>query len=104
MWEVYFNKNIESINSDNVERKQHDIIYAKDYQGIYNTILNIQSRVNNYTTFDSNRDNIKFNQNITNLSDNNKTKQELITAAKISNDPIGRNYKNILVECMNKLY
>ena len=67
-------------------------------------ILNIQSRVNNYTTFDSNRDNIKFNQNITNLSDNNKTKQELITAAKISNDPIGRNYKNILVECMNKLY
>ena len=41
---------------------------------------------------------------ITNLSDNNKTKQELITAARISNDPIGRNYKNILVECMNKLY
>ena len=104
LWEVYFNKNIEAINSDNVERKQHDVIYARDYQGIYNTILNIQSRVNNYTTFDSNRDNIKFNQNITNLSDNNKTKQELITAAKISNDPIGRNYKNILVECMNKLY
>lgn len=104
LWEVYFNKKIESINSDNIERKQHDIIYARDYQGIYNTILNIQSRVNNYTTFDNNRDNIKFNQSITNLSDNNKVKQELITSAKISNDPIGRNYKNILVECMNKLY
>lgn len=104
LWEVYFNKAIESINNDNIERKQYDIIYAKDYQGIYNTILNIQSRVNNYTNFDSNRDNIKFNQNITSLSGNNKTKQELITVSKISNDPIGRNYKNILVECMNKLY
>ena len=77
---------------------------AENYQGIYNTILQIQNRVNGYTDFDDNRQNVKFNKNIDNFAGSNKpVRGEIITKDKISNNPIGRNYMNICIECMNKL-
>lgn len=104
LWNVYF-KSTESYDSNNKAQSKGDIIYAKQYLGIYNTILAIQNRVNGWGSFDDNRSNVKFNQSITNLSGSLvPTKGELITAAKVSSEPVGRNYKNILIECMNKLY
>ena len=104
LYDVYFiNRNF--LPKDNIDKNQYDIIITENYQGIYDTILAIKNKVNNYATFDSERENIKFNQNINDLDGNNKvTKGEIITANKISNNPIGRNYMNILINDMNKLY
>ena len=59
-------------------------------------ILGIQDGVNNYTTYDSDRDTVKFKQVIDKLSGDNEPTDELVTAAK---DPRpntkGRNYINI---------
>ena len=104
LYDVYFiNRNNLPIN--NIDKKQYDIIITENYQSIYDTILDIKNKVNNYATFDSNRSNIKFNQTINDLDGDNKvTKGEIITANKISNNPKGRNYMNILIADMNKLY
>lgn len=104
LFKVY--NDINSLNKDNILRSKNDIIYAMDYQGIYNTILNIQSKINNYTKYDSDRQNVRFNQSINALSEANaiKQKQDIVTANKISNNPVGKNAFNILIECMNKLY
>lgn len=103
LWNVY-HQTSESYDSNNIAKSVGDIIYASNYNGIYNTILAIYNRVNGWTDYDSNRTNIKFNETITNLSGSLvPVKGELITASKVSNEPSGRNYKNILIECMNKL-
>lgn len=105
LWEVYHDKKKESYDSNNKEKVKGDIIYAINYQGIYNTILAIYNKVNKWCTYDSNRSNVNFTQEITNMSGTLVPKyDELITASKVSTEPTGRNYKNILIECMNKLY
>ena len=101
LWEVY---PINSLPKDNVERDKYDIIYHNDYNGIYKTILQIQNDVNNWARFDDNRFNVKFNQTINYLSGSDNTKKEIITANKDSRPSIqGRNYMNILIDCMNLL-
>ena len=103
LWNVY-HKSTEQLDSNNVARSVGDIIQAKNYTGIYNTILAIYNRVNGWCDYDTNRSNVKFTQTITNLSNTLvPVRGELITASKVSNEPSGRNYKNILIECMNKL-
>ena len=110
LYDVYFKNrnNIPSTNraltKDPNDPSKDPIIMAENYQGIYNTILQIQNRVNGYTDFDDNRQNVKFNKNIDNFAGSNKpVRGEIITKDKISNNPIGRNYMNICIECMNKL-
>lgn len=101
LWEVY---PISSLPKDNVERDKYDIIYHNDYNAIYKTILQIQNDVNNWARFDDNRFNVKFNQAINYLSGSDNTKKEIITANKDSRPNIqGRNYINILIDCMNLL-
>lgn len=103
LYDVYFiNRN--NLPGTNKELTQGSIIKAENYQGIYDSILQIQNRVNNYATFDNDRINVSFNRVIDNFDGNNKPiRGEIITQDKISNDPIGRNYMNICIECMNKL-
>ena len=103
LYDVYF-RNRNALPDTNIKLQQYSIIKAINYQGIYDSILQIQNRVNNYASFDSNRLNVKFNKTIDNFAGNNKpTRGEIITQDKISNNPIGRNYMNICIECMNKL-
>lgn len=103
LYDVYFvNRN--NLPSTNKELPSQSIIKAENYQGIYDSILQIQNKVNGYANFDNNRQNVKFNKNIDNFAGNNKpVRGEIITKDKISNNPIGRNYMNICIECMNKL-
>ena len=104
LYDVYF-KDRKNLPSYNIDKNQYDLIITENYQSIYDTILNIKNKVNNYATFDSNRNDVKFNQTINDLDGNNKViKGEIITANKISNNPKGRNYMNILIADMNKLY
>lgn len=103
LYDVYFiNRN--NLPNTNIVLQKGSIIKAENYQGIYDSILQIQNKVNDYATFDNDRTNVKFNKNIDNFAGNNKpTRGEIITQDKISNNPIGRNYMNICIECMNKL-
>lgn len=95
---------IKTLPINNVDQNKGDVIYAKHYQGIYDTILQIQTEVNNWARFDSNRNNVKFNQTINEMSGSNNPKQDFITAVKDDRpNREGRNYKNILIDCMNKL-
>lgn len=103
LYDVYFT-NRNTLPSTNKDLIQYSIIRAENYQGIYDSILQIQNKVNNYAIFDSDRLNVKFNKNIDNFADDKKpVRGEIITQDKISNVPIGRNYLNICIECMNKL-
>lgn len=94
---------IKALPSENVAQSIGDTINHSEYKGIYDTILAIQSGVNDYCTYDSGRENIKFNQTINDLT-SNPPKQEFITASKEDSSIDGRNYKNILVDDMNLLY
>ena len=104
LYDVYFiNRN--SLPTNNVDKEIGDIILANNYKAIYDTIKNIQAKVNDYAIFDSDKNDVKFDQTIDNFEDPDQpVKGEIITADKISNDPIGRNYMNICIESMNKLY
>ena len=111
LYDVYFknrnnlpNTNVALIKDPNDPSKD-PIIKANNYQGIYDTILQIQNKVNNYAICDSDRTNVRFNKDINNFKDNDKPKKgEIITQDKIQNVPVvGRNYMNICIECMNKL-
>ena len=103
LYDVYFASR-SALPSTNKELPAESIIKAENYQGIYDSILQIQNKVNNYAVFDNDRNNVKFNKDIDNFAGNNKpTRGEIITQDKISNNPIGRNYMNICIECMNKL-
>lgn len=100
LWCVY---PIISLDINNKEVKKGDIIYQYQYQAIYNTILNIQKGINNYATYDKIQ--CKMNESITKLSTPNNVTTDIITAIKDARPTIqGRNYKNILIECMNKLF
>lgn len=96
---------ISSLNSNNKSIVRGDIIKYNNYTAIYQTIKNIQSDVNSYATFDSNRQNVKFNQIINTFDNPNQPTQEFITALDNAKPNIqGRNYINLLIECMLKLY
>ena len=85
----------------NIDQNVGDQIDYSEYQAIYTTILAIKSGVNNYCRYDNT--NVSFTQTINDLT-NNPPKQEFITAEKTSSSIAGRNYKNILIDDMNKLY
>lgn len=96
---------ISSLNSNNKSIVRGDIIKYNNYTAIYQTIKNIQSDVNSYAQFDSNRQNVKFNQIINTFDNPNQPTQEFITALDNAKPNIqGRNYINLLIECMLKLY
>ena len=92
------------LNKENVEQKQYDTILAKRFQGIYDTILGIQSSVNSWAKYDSSRSAVKFNQTINLL--NNKIKRSVIILEDSGTNtiPTVDNYFNSLVYCMNQLY
>lgn len=102
LWNVY---PISSKPANNKDLSRGDIIYYNNYTAIYNTVLQIQNDVNNWARFDSNKFNVKFNQTINTLSGSNTPTNDYITAAK-DERPIkqGRNYMNICIDCMNKLF
>lgn len=96
---------ISSLNSNNKSIVRGDIIKYNNYTAIYQTIKNIQNDVNSYAQFDSNRQNVKFNQTINTFDNPNQPTQEFITALDNAKPNIqGRNYINLLIECMLKLY
>lgn len=101
-WEAY---PITSLPTDNIALNIGDNIKQINFKAIYDTIKAIQTNVNNYTTYDSSRNNIKFLQTIDKFEGENKPTDELITALKDPrpNKP-GRNYINLMIECLNKLY
>ena len=88
---------IKALDSNNVSKNQYDEIKHINYQGISNTIREIQEKVNAYCTYDNTS--VQFTQTI----DDIVSKQEYITAQDRPSDIVGRNYMNILVDDMNKL-
>lgn len=89
-----------SLDSRNIAQNKGDQIDTSEYTGIYQTIKDIQNGINGYCTYDNT--NIKLNQTIDDFTIN-PPKVELITANDNVSD-LGRNYKNLLVDDMNKLY
>ena len=90
-----------NIDSRNVAQVIGDQIDALEYAGIYQTILDIQNGVNTYCDYDNTA--IKLNQTINDFT-LNPPKVEIITADDNNETLQGRNYKNLLVDDMNKLY
>ena len=95
---------INKLSNQNIEVNKNEFILKDIYDVIYNTILGIQTEVNKWAVFDTNRSNVKFNQNIYELSGDNKVKVEVITALPNNASENGRNYIKLIVDCMNKLY
>ena len=89
------------LDNRNVAQNKNDQIDTSEYAGIYQTILDIQNGVNTYCDYTNT--NVKLNQDITDLT-TNPPKVETITANDTDTTKGGRNYKNILVDDMNKLY
>lgn len=89
---------ITAVHSDNIYKNVGSQIDTKEYNGISSTIRAIQTNINNYCTYDNT--NIKLNNTISALNG----VKEFITANDIDNTISGRNYMNILVDDMNKLY
>lgn len=96
---------INILPTDNVDQNKGNIIYAKHYQAIFDTILNIQDGVNNWARYDTGKGKCKFQQTIDKFSGTNKATTDIITSQDDERPTRqGRNYFNILIECMNKLY
>lgn len=96
---------INVLPENNVDQNRGDIIYAKHFQAIFDTILTIQDGVNNWARYDEGKDKCKFQQTIDKFLGTNKATLDIITAQDDERPTRkGRNYFNILVECMNKLY
>ena len=96
---------IKFLPTNNVDQDVGDVIYAKHYQAIFDTVLAIQDGVNTWARYDSGKDRCKFQQNIDEFSGSDKATKDLITAQDDERPTRqGRNYFNILVDCMNKLY
>lgn len=110
LWQVYPLQQLESKNilcePATDDSTKNDYIKQDNYAAIYNTILGIQNNVNSYAdSYDDNRQTCKFLQVIDKLSNDNSVTEELVTASKDPRPNIsGRNYINILIECMNKLF
>lgn len=85
----------------NIDQNRGDQIDYSEYQAMYNTILAIKNGVNGYCTYDNT--DVSFARTINDLT-TNPPKQEFITAEKTPSSIAGRNYKNILIDDMNKLY
>lgn len=90
---------IYTLNSNNVSQKVGDQIDYKEYDGMITDILNIQKGVNEYCSYDQDRNDIKFQNTINTLNG----EQEYITAELEGTEIDGRNYMNILINEMNKL-
>ena len=90
---------IYTLNSNNVSQKVGDQIDYKEYDGMITDILNIQKGVNEYCSYDQDRNDIKFQNTINTLNG----EQEYITAELDGTEIDGRNYMNILINEMNKL-
>lgn len=90
---------IYTLNSNNVSQKVGDQIDYKEYDGMITDILNIQKGVNEYCSYDQDRNAIKFKNTINTLNG----EQEYITAELEGTEIDGRNYMNILINEMNKL-
>lgn len=91
------------ITTYNVEQVAGDQIDTTEYQGIYDTVKGIQLGINNYCVYDNDRINVSMTNIINEMDSPNNPKQEFITAEENPNNIEGRNYKNILIDCMNKL-
>ena len=93
---------INPLHFNDIAQSKGDIIDYKEYAGILYSLIGLQQGVNEYCTYDTNRDNIKFNHDITTpLSV--PPRIELITAAEEPEQLPGRNYMKLLVEVMNLL-
>lgn len=91
--------------SDNKNVQQYDVIEQVNYPGIYNTILGIQSGINNYASYDSNKSHLKLNNLINCFESPNEVTDEYVTAlADPRPNKAGRNYIQLMVDSMNKLY
>ena len=90
---------------NNKDQNKGDIIYFKYHQAIFDTILTIQDGVNNWARYDTGKEKCKFQQTIDKFSGTNRATTDIITSQDDERPTRqGRNYFNILVECMNKLY
>lgn len=92
-----------SIPSDVVSRNTNILRTQFPYTNFYNIIVSTKYQVNNFGTFDSGRDDVKFDKS--NLIIENFTPvQEYVTASSNKNDsPNGRNYMKIVFDRCNKL-
>ena len=89
---------IGSNDNRNIDRARGDLICRSEYQGIYQTMINLINGVNGWCTYD--RANVKFNKDIPSFT----AIVEIITSAKTGTDrydSTGRNYMNLLTEYMN---
>lgn len=95
---------IHKLPSDNIEKKTSDLIQYKNFKAIYDTILQVKNDVNSYCKYD--RESVSFTRDISDFT-SNPPKQEYITANDkdtIVTESDGRNYMNLLVDDLNKLY
>lgn len=73
------------------------------YNLIYKAIVDIKKQVNNYATFDSSKQAVKFDV-VNSLTENFTPVEELVTAqANENNSPNGRNYMKIIYDRLNLL-
>ena len=92
-----------SIPSDVIADNTNILRTQFPYTNFYNIIVSTKYQVNNYGTFDSGRDSVKFDKNNL-LTENFTPVQEYITAASNeTNSPNGRNYIKIVFDRCNKL-
>lgn len=95
---------IVNLDSDNIAAVIGEKILHSNYLGMYRTILNIQSSVNSWATFDNNRQSVKFNETIDLLDNPNQPiRGEIITADRDLRPGSGRDYLLALYDCMNLL-
>lgn len=87
----------------NIAQDAGEQIDASEYQAIYNTVKGIQVGINNYCVYDNDRQNVSMLDIINALDNPNQPRIEFITANRNPPDKAGRNYKNILIDCMNQL-
>lgn len=93
---------INPLHFNDIAQSKGDSIDYKEYAGILYSLMGLQQGVNEYCTYDTNKDNIKFNQDIT-APLSVPPRIELITAAEEPEQLPGRNYMKLLVEVMNLL-
>lgn len=93
-------------DTTNTQVQIEDIIDHTKYLKIYNTIKRIQTSVNNYATFDEDRQDVKFNQTISLLDepDDQPIRDEIITAERDLRPGSGRDYLLLLYDSMSLLY
>lgn len=79
--------------------KRGDIIYASDYNAPYADIKGVETSVNSYGPFDSDRDAVKFPV----IPDFTPIRGEFITALSIDDEFPGRNYIRLMHDYANML-